>query len=73
VYPVLATHAPLLDEDGASVCAVASTDDYTNEDPAILAVEFLRCWNLAPLGETWRGFLPLCVSFNGAEVTSVCD
>jgi len=73
VFPVLATYGPLLDADGAIICTELSTDDYTYEDPAILGVEFMRGWNLAPLGETWRGVLPLCTSFDGAAVTSLCD
>jgi len=72
-HPVASTHAPLIDADGAIACGSASFDDYGGEDPALLSVDFVRGWNLAPLGEAWRFVPELCNSFDGATLTSDCD
>jgi len=72
-HPVASTHAQLLDADGAIACASVSFDDYGDEDPELLGVDFVRGWNLAPLGGAWRFVPALCNRFDGAALTPACD
>lgn len=73
-HPVASTHAPLIDADGDIACADVAFDDYYNEDNELLAVDFVRGWNLAPVvGDSWRFVPELCNSFDGTSVTSTCD
>lgn len=71
-FPVARYHLPLLDDDGELVCAKAGLDAYEVDDD-VVTIEFLRGWNLRPLGELGFALPPLCHTLDDEGLSSDCD
>lgn len=71
-WPAARYQAPLIDVRGAVACTDVSFDDYGHEDPAILAIDFLRGSALSPAEGTWSDLPAPCVRVTGGILTNTC-